>query len=107
MPSEIVLTIHIGLGGCPGLSVHFQITHNANPIGMRGFRRQVVVGFPEGDDMTFADFVQVVRSLGLLDEFDELDHPADLQAAMGVGALAGLLVGQGLDVLTRTTSRRP
>ncbi|WP_415878098.1 hypothetical protein [Methylomonas sp. TEB] len=57
--------------------------------------------------MRFTDFVQVVQSFGLLDEFDELDHPADLQAAMGFGVLAGLLVGQGLDVLTRTTSRRP
>lgn len=65
------------------------------------------MGFPEGDDMTLADFVQVMRSFGLLDEFDELDHAADLQAAMGVGVLVGLLVGQGLDVLTRTTSRRP
>ncbi|QSA99394.1 hypothetical protein JWZ98_11825 [Methylomonas sp. EFPC1] len=74
---------------------------------MRGFRRQVAMGFPEGDDMTLADFVQVMRSFGLLDEFDELDHAADLQAAMGVGVLVGLLVGQGLDVLTRTTSRRP
>lgn len=74
---------------------------------MRGFRRQVAMGFPEGNHMTLADFVQVMRSFGLLDEFDELDHAADLQAAMGVGVLVGLLVGQGLDVLTRTTSRRP
>ncbi|MGZ0079655.1 hypothetical protein [Methylomonas sp. YC3] len=73
---------------------------------MGGFWRQVAVGFPEGDDITLADFVQVMRSFGLLDEFDELDHPANLQATMGVGVLAGLLVGQGLDVLTRTTSRR-
>ncbi|MDX8130126.1 hypothetical protein QLH52_22740 [Methylomonas sp. OY6] len=57
--------------------------------------------------MTLADFVQVMRSHGLLDELHELDHPADLQATMGFGVLAGLLVGQGLDVLTRTTSRRP
>lgn len=59
------------------------------------------MGFPKGNHMTFADFVQVVRSLGLLDEFDELDHPANLQAAMGFGALAGLLVGQGLDLFNQ------
>ena len=76
---------------------------------MGGFRGQVAMGFPEGNDMTFADFVQVVRSLGLIDEFDELDHPADLQAAMGFGALADIVVGQRLDLFNQyrhTTSRR-
>ena len=68
---------------------------------MRGFRGQIAVGFPEGNDVAFADFMQVVRSLGLLDEFDELDHAADLQAAMGFGALADIVVGQGLDLFNQ------
>jgi hypothetical protein len=30
---------------------------------MRGFRCQVAVGFPKGNDVVFADFVQVMRPL--------------------------------------------
>ncbi len=64
---------------------------------MGGFRRQVAMGFPEGYDMALADFVQVMWPLGLFDELHELDHAANLQAAMGFGTLADIVVGQSLD----------
>lgn len=61
------------------------------------FRCQVAVGFPEGNDMAFADFVQIMRPFRLFNKFDELDHAANLQAAMGFGTLANIVVGQSLD----------
>jgi hypothetical protein len=36
------------------------------------------VGFPEGNDVAFADFVQVMGVFGLFDKFHELDHASNL-----------------------------
>jgi hypothetical protein len=36
------------------------------------------MGFPELDDMSMAYLMQIMQTLGLLNEFDEFDHSANL-----------------------------
>ena len=47
----------------------------------------------EGDDMAFADFMVLMRSIGFSDEFNKFDRATDL-APMGFGSLVEIMVGQ-------------